>query len=263
MINYWGTSSTKMVKIYILTLQEGRFYVGKTNNPNFRIEQHLSGKGAEWCKKYPVLSWEVLDGDFDDFDEDKKTKELMLKKGIPFVRGGSHCQVELSAETILFLEQELNGATDACYKCGEKGHFIKTCPLNVCERCGRSSHTKNKCYAKTHLNGSLLEPRHSSKSVKTCGRCGRSSHSKNKCYAKTHLDGSLLEEPSVISPTETKYSPGVVKTCKRCGSDTHYGSKCYATTHVDGSSLFWDKDVTLHLTIPKPEVAKDSICVVT
>ena len=41
-----------MVYIYILKLKQGKYYVGKTSNPNFRIESHFNSKGAEWTKMY-------------------------------------------------------------------------------------------------------------------------------------------------------------------------------------------------------------------
>ena len=46
-----------MVYIYILKLQSNKYYIGKTNNPNFRLEEHGSGKGSTWTKKYkPKIS---------------------------------------------------------------------------------------------------------------------------------------------------------------------------------------------------------------
>ena len=34
-----------MVYIYILQLQQNKYYVGKTVNPNFRLEQHFNSNG--------------------------------------------------------------------------------------------------------------------------------------------------------------------------------------------------------------------------
>jgi predicted GIY-YIG superfamily endonuclease len=41
-----------MVYIYVLELVEGKYYIGKTNNPGFRIEQHFLSGGSSWTKKY-------------------------------------------------------------------------------------------------------------------------------------------------------------------------------------------------------------------
>lgn len=44
-----------MVSIYILELKEGKYYVGKSNNPDDRISKHFTGNGSEWTKKYNPL----------------------------------------------------------------------------------------------------------------------------------------------------------------------------------------------------------------
>jgi predicted GIY-YIG superfamily endonuclease len=36
-----------MVFIYILELQNNKYYVGKTNNINFRFEQHFNSAGSQ------------------------------------------------------------------------------------------------------------------------------------------------------------------------------------------------------------------------
>jgi len=41
-----------------------------------------------------------------------------------------------------------------CRKCNKRHEF--ECPKE-CERCGRNSHEMNECYAKKHLDGTLLD----------------------------------------------------------------------------------------------------------
>lgn len=36
-----------MVYIYVLKLEKGKYYIGKTLNPNFRIKQHFNSQGLE------------------------------------------------------------------------------------------------------------------------------------------------------------------------------------------------------------------------
>lgn len=36
-----------MVFIYVLQLEQGKYYVGKTNNPNFRLTSHFQSNGSE------------------------------------------------------------------------------------------------------------------------------------------------------------------------------------------------------------------------
>lgn len=38
-----------MVFVYVLKLENNKYYIGKTSNPNFRIEQHFNSSGLEDC----------------------------------------------------------------------------------------------------------------------------------------------------------------------------------------------------------------------
>jgi hypothetical protein len=117
-----------MVYVYTLLLEQNKYYVGKTDNPRFRIESHFDASGSAWTKKYPPLKLLELIPDCDHFDEDKYTKVYMNKYGINNVRGGSFCQIELDKRTYEMLEKMIFSATDKCYLCGEEGHFIDKCP---------------------------------------------------------------------------------------------------------------------------------------
>ncbi len=64
-----------MVYIYTLKLNRGKYYVGKTSNPHFRIESHFNSDGSRWTKIYkPLKLLELIQGD--DYDEDKYTKNV-------------------------------------------------------------------------------------------------------------------------------------------------------------------------------------------
>lgn len=117
-----------MVYVYTLLLEQNKYYVGKTDNPQFRIDSHFHASGSAWTKKYPPLKLLDLIPDCDHFDEDKYTKVYMNKYGINNVRGGSFCQIELDKITYEMLEKMIFSATDKCYLCGEEGHFINNCP---------------------------------------------------------------------------------------------------------------------------------------
>jgi putative endonuclease len=42
--------------VYSLNLEDGKKYVGHTNNMERRMGEHINGYGAKWTKKHPVES---------------------------------------------------------------------------------------------------------------------------------------------------------------------------------------------------------------
>lgn len=210
-------------KIYVLQLENGKYYVGKTSDVKKRFEQHAAGKGAEWTKIYKPVKLLETRRVTSEHDENNITKDLMKKYGIENVRGGAHASVNLSPEVEDVLRHEIKSNSDACYKCGKSGHFAKFCKRKSsfhgmcgcgreffvledhlshmkmciprrkkeCSRCGRDSHTEEKCYATTDVNGQCIEEDHDD----TCNRCGRQGHWAKNCYAYTTETGEYLGKP--------------------------------------------------------------------
>ena len=116
-----------MVFIYILKLQAGKYYVGKTTNPSFRLDKHFNGDGSAWTRTYPPIKVMEVIPDCDDYDEDKYTKIWMDKYGLDNVRGGSFVSLTLDDSTINHLIQMSNGTNDKCFDCGKSGHFAVDC----------------------------------------------------------------------------------------------------------------------------------------
>jgi predicted GIY-YIG superfamily endonuclease len=113
--------------IYALQLESGKYYVGKTHNLELRFQEHKSGNGSEWTKKYkPISIIESYEHD-STFEEDVLTKKYMMKYGIENVRGGSYAKIELEEWQVKSLEHEFKSVSDKCFKCGEKGHFANEC----------------------------------------------------------------------------------------------------------------------------------------
>lgn len=157
------------LKIYILELSDDKWYVGKTHKTvKARFEEHLSGKGSFWTRKYkPIKIKEIISKDnwyggptWDD--ENYFTKQYMGEYGVENVRGGSYCNLKLTEEQLqylylvttisnfieggkldYYLRTEENLALiekyeaieakeqyNLCYVCNMNGHYAKDCVLN-------------------------------------------------------------------------------------------------------------------------------------
>jgi predicted GIY-YIG superfamily endonuclease len=127
-----------MMTIYTLKLENGKYYIGRSNTPKQRILNHFQEHGSDWTKLHKPINV-LIQVKGDEFDEEKHTLLAMEKYGIDNVRGGSYCKVQLTQHDKDKALQTIRSITDKCYKCGEKGHFIKDC--------GKlQSNSKNKLY---------------------------------------------------------------------------------------------------------------------
>jgi hypothetical protein len=157
--------------IYILKCASGKYYVGRTQNPDFRLQNHFDGEGSAWTRRYEPRKVVEIFQSRGLFDETSTTLELMSAYGVDNVRGGLYCQMKLSRDDQVAIEKQMRSAHDECMTCGGDNHFASDCPQKKtkerryttkrskepdpteCKRCGRSSHTASQCYAKTILPG--------------------------------------------------------------------------------------------------------------
>ncbi len=198
--------------IYVLKLEGGRYYVGKTNNLMKRYEEHLSGRGSAWTKLYKPIKLEETKENVSPFEEDKVTKEYMSKYGIDKVRGGSYVETELSDFQKGALNTEIWGAKDCCTNCGRKGHFVKD------------------CYAKSNASGNKIVYDESSDEEEWgCDYCDKRFRTEFGCR---------IHEKSCKS----KGAKGNGTKCFRCGRAGHYSYQCYASSHTKGYDLDSDSD---------------------
>lgn len=136
------------MNIYILKLEKGKYYVGKTKNIKRRIKQHFEGNGSYWTKIFKPIELVDIYKNCDEFDEEKYTLQYMKTYGIDNVRGGSFCQYKLSTDARSVLNKILLSDNDLCFGCGKNGHFISECmeiENDKCYGCGESGHYKRNC----------------------------------------------------------------------------------------------------------------------
>lgn len=125
--------------IYVLKLQQGKYYVGKTNNPVKRLEDHQNGLGSAWTKTYKVEKVEeIMDIDTDTgkyFIELGVTLHYMKLYGIENVRGADYCRIHLPKEQRIEIQRHICAEENKCYKCKRSGHFVTDCPpVSLCEK---------------------------------------------------------------------------------------------------------------------------------
>jgi predicted GIY-YIG superfamily endonuclease len=175
--------------VYVLALQDGKYYVGSSTNIARRLQAHEEGTGSAWTQKYKPVSILSIHPSTElelRLNEEETTYDTMAKFGISNVRGASFCNIDIAADELETIAKLLLHRQDKCIKCGKTGHFVNECPntkllgkqtgfwgwvqtgmkvlqeappkttSHQCYRCGRSGHFSKSCYAKTHVNGRNL-----------------------------------------------------------------------------------------------------------
>ena len=180
-----GTNELKGPCIYVLELEKGKYYVGKTNNLQKRLVDHERGleRASEWTKLYHYQKLMSVSPMTSDFDEDKVTKEMMCKYGIDNVRGGKYVRVHLSPEEIKVIQDEISHAKGECFICKKTGHLSRDCQRSKTktnEQSERSRGTKRK------------EEIKEKKEKLYCERCHRNTHLDTQCNAFTTFEGGKL-----------------------------------------------------------------------
>lgn len=120
-----------MEYIYVLKLEDDRYYIGKTNDVGRRFIQHLNGEGSKWTQVYKPVSIVDTRESRHDLDEEMHTLEWMSKKGVDAVRGDCFTNIRLTEEERSFITKKLNSMKNQCYLCNQTGHFANSCPMTT------------------------------------------------------------------------------------------------------------------------------------
>lgn len=126
--------------VYILELQGGRIYVGKSGNVGRRVGQHLSGGGSAFTKAFPPTGHLLprlgnVRGCGDAAERDE-TLRYMFLRGIEKVRGWRYTTVDLTREMVNDAECNIRELFDLCRRCGGGNHFMGACSFEF-DRLGR------------------------------------------------------------------------------------------------------------------------------
>jgi len=242
--------------VYVLALQNGGYYVGKSRDIDARVQQHRNGTGSAWCRHQGGVLGEVptvVAGSLLDIAswEMSETVTQMLIHGFENVRGWefSSC-VALSCRECDTIKTIVMGQGDLCRRCGGEGHFATGCsqemqpwllaletlklasvPPPVPARnmiaaaamafAGGSSGTEAASAPETVAEPAIAD-------ISNLLALGLS--------AKKDGHGTTLQQiPIVLKPAHSQWHG--VACCARCGRDSHNVSSCFALKHFNGSEL--------------------------
>lgn len=225
--------------IYVLSLEGGRYYIGKTDNLINRYQQHQKGVGSAWTKQYKPMALVKTIENASPFDEDKITKEYMSIYGIDKVRGGTYISLDLTEEQEDLLRREIRGAKDKCMKCGKSGHFANQCKRKSSFEgsCGCGKKFLDFEEYITHFRMCMQRRNQESESDDddenewACDYCERTFTTKFGCIVH---ERSCKQENTKKKPIKKADSMQGSGTCYRCGREGHYASSCYASKHIKG-----------------------------
>ena len=170
--------------LYVLELKGRKYYVGTTGQRlRQRVDQHKRGAGSAWTRKHSVVkvlsSHEVSEASA-GFQEDAEVQRMMAEHGIAAVRGGTYSRVVLPPKQVKELRSKIWHNQSRCTRCGHNSHF------------------RDKCFARTTVDGERLSDDEEDASSSEgddepfCTRCGHTGHTSRTCYARTGIDGCRL-----------------------------------------------------------------------
>lgn len=227
-----------MSTLYILQLEHGKYYVGKTDDVDARYSQHQRGGGSEWTRLHKPVKLLEQRPVTSSHDETNVTKDLMKKYGLDNVRGGAYCQVDLPDYVEDAIQHEFRSTEDRCYKCGKPGHFGNQCKRksSFSGTCGCGESFLDCEEFMTHMRSCKI--RNASHTCEYCKRMYETERETISCQCKFAKIARMAGRSKLVQKTSNTKSTGA---CYRCGRAGHWSPDCYARTDVRGNSLDSDE----------------------
>jgi len=229
-------SSTKEY-IYILELNGGNYYVGKTKDIVKRFNDHKSQKGSAWTKQHACQTDQTHQGCCKIieiyectslFDEDKYTLEYMNAMGIDNVRGGSYANCVLTTEQRNNITRALRNANNLCMSCGESDHFSDMCSTSVFKL--DTAHTHKTQNNQNNQNNGNIEI----DKIPIVDLNERPIFHHVRYLSPTGIVHDNTENTENITHSVNEF---IGSSCGRCGRNNHITTKCFAKTNVYGKPL--------------------------
>lgn len=92
--------------VYVLELEDNRYYVGRTHNFIQRMNEHFTNNGSIYTKKYKPIKIKEIVEEKTYFDERDKTLEYMEKYSWEKVRGYTWCREKILKEPTIKKKKE-------------------------------------------------------------------------------------------------------------------------------------------------------------
>jgi putative endonuclease len=217
-----------MVDVYVLESEGGYYYVGRTDNGEKRLKQHVMGKGAKWTKKHKPKRIVNYLRNVKPSDEKKIAERMIKKHGAKKVRGGPYVKTKMTQAELRALERKV-------------GMKSTTKRKVTCGKCGRPGHIRTKCRNKTTVDGVTITTkswvyRPKPRGKKVVGRTKK----KDGTVIEVHEDGSkTITKPGKKMTAKSAKKRNVrhrtVKNviCARCKRIGHASKDCTAKTILD------------------------------
>ena len=258
--------------VYVLVLNNGKRYVGSSENIEKRVSEHKHGMGAAYTKRHGVVRQDIVittqDGTIETWEQNE-TLAQMIKYGVHNVRGFQWVTDEISREDAHVVKTLMCGLFSLCNHCGRPGHFGADCPdpyskakwmVEVCSIREPKSNkdaiselirqsfispstepnpSKPKPVQSTVQNHREIAPTGRAK-CKKCGlaiskgeyRVGEETTYKGQPCVKWFHENCWAQKKHTPSTKKT-----AISTCERCGRGGHKSETCYANKHADGSYI--------------------------